>query len=164
MFGLTPLLWKLAGLAALLALIGGLGWYGLHQHDRRLSAESQLKTAVANAEIAKQVAKVDAKAAEDRYKANLAREHGRVVVKEVLREVKDAAVCDLPADVVRVYDARMQGDSTDDTPGHTGAATPPVAVSQSQSLAALDDMSERFHACRSQIMEIDRQIQARWPE
>jgi len=103
----------------------------------------------------------DQQATKERYEKDIARVAGRVTVKEVLKYVKDDSICDIPPATVSVLDARLQGRSPAGHDTGSGESTPPVAVSQSQSLRALDDIGERFHACKDLIIEHNKKVAAR---
>lgn len=122
MFGLTPLFWKLAGIGALVALIGGLGWYGLHQHDARLLAESQLKTAVATVKLRdEQQAKVDAaKRESDRRAAVLS-----IKLRDALHANKEWSDTRVPVPVRAGVCQAADCDSGPGAPADTHPILPP---------------------------------------
>jgi len=103
----------------------------------------------------------DMNAIEARHKKDVARVSERVKVREVIKYVKDDVNCDIPPAVVRVLDARMQGQPLDGDARGSEDSTSFVGVSESQSLAALDDIAERFHACRDLIIEHNVKVSAR---
>ncbi len=89
-----------------------------------------------------------------RVTRKLARVSERVIVKEVMRDVKDDANCDVPPAVAGLLDLRLQGHPL----GGAGNSTPAPrleGISQSQSLNALDYCAEQFYNSRDYLIELN---------
>jgi len=92
------------------------------------------------------------------YQGELARAKANVRIQEVVKYVPNDAVCNVPADPVRVLDAARQGvpEPTAKAAGSARESAAPVGISQRQLYRADADLADRFQSCRQQVQELNR--------